>query len=151
MSLSLDVFVGLVVIIFNNIYAGATILQFYVIIRRPTRNDLELFRDNLPKVLQLVYFSVNNSNIYTPYTSMGRTSIDYLLYEKRNYSVISFQLGIHFTVFTIIFILFIVEDVKGGDISSNNIIGYAVMIMTFIRVLFFGFRLKRDPTYYLPD
>ena len=96
MSLSLDVFVGLVVIIFNNIYAGATILQFYVIIRRPTRNDLEVFRDNLPKVLQLVYFSVNNADIYARYT--GRTSIDYLLYEKKNYSVILFQLGIHVTV-----------------------------------------------------
>jgi len=147
--MSLETFGGIIAIIFNNIYAGATALQFYVIIRRPTRNDLELFRDNLPKILQLMYFSSNSADIYARYT--GKISIDYLLYGKKNFSFLLFLFGIHFTVFIIIIILFIVGDIKNGNISSNNIIDYIVMTVIFIRVLFFGFRLKRDPTYYLPD
>ena len=129
---------------FLNIWGGGAALMFYVAIRRPTKNDLEIFKSKTPKLLQPIYFNSKNAYIYS--RSSERPGIEDLLFQREPVWLGLIGLILYLVLVYGILFLLIVRD---GGIHSN--IGYIVSLLVPLRIIFFGFNLKRDPTFYFPE
>jgi hypothetical protein len=124
-------------------FAGAIAIKYYVVIRRPSRRDLDRFSETLPDILRFIYFNPTSAFIYTG-DKEHRSWVDYLVLErhKRLPVLLQWTALMTFAVGVFLYIDLVVYQ-QLVNIPDNRLLYDLGMIIVCARASFFGSKIKR--------
>jgi len=125
-----------------SVFAGAIALEFHARVKNTTKEQLNLFKDKLPKVVTNIYFNPKQSTVYHG-TVSDTSGVDYLLIERPIFLIIFKWALLMFFAIGVPMINLIrnyLNHSKGLDMLS--IITFSIILL-FLRISLFGSKIKK--------
>jgi len=123
-------------------FSAAGAIEFYISIKKPSKEKLIDFRNLLPLWLQKIYFNGSHAQIYGAFEEIP--SIDYLIEKSNKFRALSVWF-----FFTVIFMFILIRyyaigstNQLYGDDNLIDIINVISIALIHIRASFFGIRIK---------